>query len=584
MGIFRSRRKIFIIAGVLLAAAGIFLAAKLFWGTDARSFYFKAESRNFEKYSQWINKNYTSFIEKQRPYMETAYRRRIELTADIKSDGKPFGLNNADRLFDLIKRSKLVVDTKRQPQEGMSISDVALLIEKTPFMDAELFSKAGMLYFTVPVLMPEKYFSVKFDKIDEVYDKFSIPVKPKRLVKGADIAKTLKFDEPAFDESAKKLGDIFSKLITEDAVKYGQEKELTISGQTVKGREVLVSLDGASATTLLGELVAYTATDEMLLSYTYGNFADLSTMLDDAGLFRLFEYLEDTGFIVLNENIKGLVNGFNIRKDLEGFKKYLKEILRGYALKDGVKMTVVIDKAGNILDRKLTLNLTAPEGSKSFRADINTGSSSTVFEDCRNRFVKIVVTETGTGGNANAGGSGKTIELLVTPVFAKPDGTGIQGNITLSYAVTAQGGIKSGADISLDISGQTDNITLKRNNIIKYQVKIYGEGGEDNLDGELNSVAWNNKKLNTANSTTKISVHANLPSFGIKDLSAAVNLAGEDRLGIEPFTLPEVQQSAVTDLNAATGKDLDRIEMEMMASFGTFYLTNKPVFDAILGQ
>lgn len=606
MGKFKSRRMILIIAGVLLAAAGILLAAKLLWNMNAREFYFKAESNNFRKYSQWINKNYTSFMENQMPYTDTAYRRRVEFTADIKSGGKPFGLKDADRLSDLVKRSKLVVDTKRQPEDDTAITNVALLIEKAPFIDAELFTKAGKLYFTVPVLLPDKYFSANIDKIDEVYDKFSIPVRPKRLINAAEIAQALKFNETELDRSAEKLSSVFSNLITEDVVKYGQETELTISGQTVKGREVLVSLDSPSATALLGELAGFITVDETLLAYTYGNFADLSTMLDDAGLFRLFEFMDESGIVVLDENEKGLVNRLNVRKDLEGFRKAFKESLSNYVIKDGLKMAVIIDKAGNILDRKLTLDLTAPEGGKSFKLELNTGSSSTVFEDCRNRFIKIVVTELDTGGDAkvddgsasdnntandssankanSSNRSIRIIELLVTPVFAKPVGTETQGNIDISYAVTAQSGIKSGTDISLELSGKTDSLTLKRNNIVKYQMKMYGEGGEGNFDGELNRFTWKNKKLNTANSTTKITVQANLPSFGIKDLSAVVNMAGEDRLGIEPFTLPDVQKTAVTDLNAATEKDLDRIEMEMLSSFGTFYLANKSVFDAILGQ
>ncbi len=582
MGKFRSGKMTFIIAGVLLAAAGIIIAIKLFLGTDAREFYFKAESRNFEKYSQWINENYTSFREKQMPYTETAYRRRKEFTVELKSGGNLFGLKDADRLFDLINRSKLVVDTKRQPQEDRTISKLALLIEKAPFIDAEVFSKAGTLYLTVPLLLPDKYFSAKLDKIDEVYDKFSIPIRPKRLINETDIAQTLKFEASTFDEAAKKLGAVFTKLISEDAVRYGQDRELTISGQTVKGREVLVSLDEPSATALLGQLGAFIATDESLLSYTYGNFTDISMMLEDAGLFRLFEFLNQSGTVVFNENGRDLVNSLNVRKDLESARKYLKETISGYVLEDGLEMTVVIDKAGNILDRKLTLDLTAPEGSKSCKLFINTGSSSTVFDDFRNRFIKITVEEPGASINANT--SGKTIELQVVSVFAKPEGTDTQGNIDISYAVAEQGVSKFGTDISLDISGKTDNLTLKRNNAVKYKVKIYGEAGEDKLEGELSSVSWENKKLNTSNSTVKFSVHANLPTFGIDAMSAVINVAGEDRLGIEPFTLPEVPQSDVADLNAATDKDLDRIEMEMMASFGTFYITNKPVFDAILGQ
>ena len=340
-----------------------------------------------------------------------------------------------------------------------------------------------------------------------------------------------------------------------------------------------MSLDSSSATALLGELAAFAASDEMLLSYTYGNFADLSTLLEDAGLFRLFEYLDQTGVVVLNENEKGLVNGLNVRKDMVGFRNTLKETLSSYTFKDGLEMTVVIDKAGNILDRKLTLDLTTAEEGKSFRLVLNTGSSSTVFEDCRNRFLKIVVKETGANGNGN---SGKTIEQKVTPTFAKPDGTDTQGNIAISYAITEQDGVKSGADITLDILGKTDPQTLKRNDILRFIVKMVGETGNGNMDVELNKASWKNKKLNTTNHTTKITVQADLPSFGIKDLSAVVNLAGEDRVGIEHFTLPEVQQGAVTDLNTATENDLERIEMEVMASFGSFYLTNKPIFDAIL--
>jgi len=577
MGILKSRKKFFIIAGVLLASVGIFIATKLLWNLDAREFYFMAESKNFKRYSHWINDHYTSFMEKQTPFIDNAFKRRIEVTANVESDGKPFGLKDAGRLFDLVKKSKLVVDTKHQPADSTAISEASLLVEKVPFMDAQLFTKAGVLYFTVPVILPDKYFSLKLDKIDEVYDKFSIPIKPKRFVNATDIAKTVEFDKIALDNSVENLSSVFSSLITKDAVKYGQERELSISGSVVKGKEVLVSLDSESATALLGELAEFISTDNTFLEYTYGNFADLSAMFDDAGLFHLFEFLDETGTIVLNENEKNFVSKINVRKDMEGFRKTLKEALSGYALKDGLNMALVIDKEGNILDRVLTLNLTAPEEDKSFKLDINTGSSSTEFEDCRNRFAKVIVDNTDTH-------SGKTVELQVRPVFSKTNDTDVKGNIAISYSITAQDGMKSGTDINLDISSQMDDLTLRRNNIVKYRVDMDSEVGDGSIDGEINSITWENKKLNTANSSTKISVQANLPSFGIKDLSAVVNLAGEDRFRIEPFTLPEVQQSAVVDLNAATEKDLDRIGMELIASFGTFYLENKSVFDVILGQ
>lgn len=587
----KGREIIGIIAGVLLAAAFIFIAVRLFPDKDARDIYFKAESRNFEKYSQWLNESYVSYMEKQLPYTNTANKRHTEVTVDIHSEGNPFGLNDADKIFDLIKRSKLVVDIKRQPQEDISIANVSLLLEKVPFIDAKLLSKSDTLYVAVPVLVPGKYFSAKLDELDQVYEKFSVPIRPKKLINGPEIAQRLNFSETELEASAKKLGSIFAKLITKDAVQYGDEKELNISGKTVKGREVHITLDAPSAATLMNELASSIAMDEALLAYTYGNFADLSMLMGDGGVFRLLEYLNDTGVAELNENERNLMNSLNISKDAEGFKKTFKEVISRYTVKDDIQMSVVIDKSGNMLDRRLILNLTAREGSRAFKLDIQTGNSSADENDCRNRFIKMMLTErivegsstSRTDNNAGADGIVKITDLQVVPVYSRMEGTDTKGTIAIKYSTTAQDGSKSGADIELDISGLADKQTLKKNDSIKYKVKMFGEGGEGYLDGELNNTSWSNKKLGTSNNMTKISINADLPAFDIKKLSAVINLAREDILGIEPIILPEVKQRDVTDLN---DKDMtpDRLEREMMASFGSFYLTNKTVVDAILGQ
>jgi hypothetical protein len=194
-----------------------------------------------------------------------------------------------------------------------------------------------------------------------------------------------------------------------------------------------------------------------------------------------------------------------------------------------------------------------------------------------------------TNGTAGAGNSGalsgvRSAELQITPVFSKADGTDTKGIVAITCAVTPQNGVKSGVDIKLDISSLMDNTALKKNDVIKYQADLFGESGDGSVSGEINRVTWENKKLNTLSSTAGIRVQADLPNFGIKDLSAEIKLAGEEKFGMEPFTLPQLQQSDVTDLNAAAERDLEKIRMELLASFGTFYLQNKPIFDVILGQ
>jgi len=575
-----NKKIIIIVIALLAVAVAVYAAVKLAGlNVDAREFYFKAESKNFNRYAEWINENYLKFMEKQKPFIEEANRRRFEVTADIQSGGEPFGLKDAGRLFDLIKRSKLVVDTRRQPQDRTALSEISLLIEKAPFFDVELFSKDRMLYFTVPVLMPERYFSVNLDEADDVYNKFSIPVKPKRLVNNANIAKTLQFDKKSLDEALKMLGGIFTEAIIEDSVRYGDEKEIAISGKTVKGKEVLISLDEVSVTKLLNALAAFFGTDGTLIPYSYGNFADIAALLKDAGLFDLFYYLDESGIVVLNDSEKALVRMLSANKDIEGFRKALKSRLEGCVIKDGVQMAVIIDREGNILDRKLSFNLSTSDGSKSYKVDINTGVTSTNYEDCRNRFVKAVIEETGNDGN-----DGNAIELQFTSAFEKKKNDDEDGSISVKWKIDPPDKDAYGADISLDITGETNTETLKRNDILKFNVTVYDESGDNKISGEVSKVSWKNKKLNTENNTTKISVQADLPAFGVEGLSAGINLACEDSFGIQQFEIPDLSMKKVTDLNAVSDKELDQLNVEVMASFGSFYMANKSVFDALLGQ
>ncbi len=573
---FWTRKKI-IVSVVILVALGAAAAIMLFNSVDARKLYFQAESRNLKRYLDFIDSNYNSFKNSQQAYINSAYRRRTEYTVDISSGGKPFGMNNADRLFDVIKESKLIVDTKRQPVEDYAVSDISLLVEKAPFIDTQVSTGNGKLFFTVPVLLPDRYFSAELDKLDEVYEKFSVPVRPKRLVNLADIYRSLEYDKDSLNGAANKIGSIFSQTITDDVVSFGKSREITIGDKTVKGKEITVKLDSSSATTLLKDLTSFIASDKTIISYTYGNFANISEMLDDAGLFRLFEYLDNAGVVVLNEKEKAAVKKLNITKDIEGFAKNFKAVLDTYALSDGLNMTVFIDRSGNIVNRELSLNMASEEAAKSFGLELksgSTGNSSSLKEDSLiGRYFNIIITQ-----------PEKTTEISYMPELENSDDNKLTGSMRLSYKVTEIGKEESGVDIKLNISGDTDPKTLKRNKVVKFDTNIYGSEGSGVLEGELDRITWNNKKLGTLNSNTKISVQADLPTFGIQDLDAVVGITGEDTMNIDGFEMPDISDKTVTDLNAASDSDLNRLQTEVIASFGSFYLTNKPVFDAILNQ
>ena len=147
MGRSNGRKKLFIIAAAILAATGILAAARLLNATDARGFYFRAESRSFERYSKWINDRYTSFLKKQEPYMGGSFKRRMEVTADVEADGNPFGLKDAGSLFELMKKCKLVVDSKRQSDAARRCQMYRCLWKRRPFWMRSCSQRTGRSIF-----------------------------------------------------------------------------------------------------------------------------------------------------------------------------------------------------------------------------------------------------------------------------------------------------------------------------------------------------------------------------------------------------------------------------------------------------
>ena len=587
MDLRKNTKRLYISIVVLVAILIVFLVIKLLLPKNAVDFYINAEKRNLDRIIQWADERYTGFIKRQMPYMEETHRRRVEITANLESGGEAFGLGQTDQLSGILKKCKLIVDTKKQPQEGNSLSNLSLLVERAPFIDAELFSDKRALYATVPVLTPGKYFSARLDQLDEVYDKYSIPIKPKKLVSAVEIAQALEFDGAVIRNSIEKLSNIAAKYLTKNTVKYGGNREILISGEKLNGREVLVSLDEALATALLYELADSIVDDGALIRYTYGNYANLSSLANDMGLFRLFEYMDETGTVLLNESEKALVDSLSKEKHVEDLERAFKETIRKYIIKDGFNMTLLIDNDGNILLRNVILELVNEEDNNSLILDIGTGSSSTVFEDARNRALNLVLTEKTADSNMGNGNNGETMkvrELHILPVFEKVKGAGTKGSVAIEYAYSSPGEERVGFDLDIDISSVQDELTLKWNKKIGFDARVFMDTGVGNLQGELINSTWENNKLKSRNSTSEIRINVDMPFIGVHDFSVGINLAGEDRFAIEPFTLPDVQSSAVTDLNEATQEDLDKIKTEIMASFGSFYFSNKPLFDAFLGQ
>lgn len=573
------KKTIAILLFAVFAAALVYVIYTTAVKKSTTELYFEAESRNFERIISEIDKKYTSLMDKQKPYMEGPSRSRTEITADIKGGEELLGLADAGQLSGMLNKAKLIIDTRTQPQKEISATEASLLLERAPFLNAELFADNRTIWFAVPDIMPSRYFSTERDRLDDLYDRFSIPVKPLDTISGAKITRSLVFDREPLMASAKRLGDIFTGYFTDDTVTLKGKYNFTAGEKTIEGDEIHIFINEEKASSLFRELLMAVSEDEVLLKHVYGNYANMTALLDNAGLFQLFGYLDETGTMTLSDYEREIVDKLGESKDIEVFRSRLKQLAADYRLKDGLIMKVVIDKNSNILQREIMMDISSTKGGTSYRIDMFTASSNAVFDDIRNRKVSISAVEYG-------GGEGRTTELSVIPVFDKTGGSGTdtKGEVDIMYAVTGANGIRNQIDIGLDISAGIDQKTQRNSKTIKLDAKITGETGDGSVSGTLDNMSWSNKKLRTVNNVTSIDISADLPFLNINGFSARLDIADEDSLDIGDFSLPDMGRENVTDLNAASDEEMKNLEMEVMASFGAFYLNNKYIFDALFGQ
>lgn len=570
----RTKKLILIITVAIIIAAVVYTAWSALTRKSTEELYLDAEKKLFGEMADNIGKQYASLKEKYKPYMEEAYSTRTELSLKIAGGLESFGFDDSGAVTGILDKSKLIVKTKTHPVKGISITEADLLLERAPFLNARLFSDPQTIWLSVPDFLPDRYFSVKRDDLEGLYDKFSIPVKPLKLISGRELAANLSFELSTFRNSAEKLADIYSGYLQGGAVADNGQKTINFGGGMAGGREVLVRLDEENATSLLRELLTAIANDDGLLLYTYGNFASISGLLDDAGLFRLFGFMDETGAMVLSDYEREILKKLNTGGDMEEFRGNLLKAAASYRLRDGIKMSVLLDKSGNIVYREVSLDFLNTEGGASFRTDIAMGNGTAGY-----KHVGIAFREYDPG---SAEEIRRTTELSIRSAAEESKSSQKEGRIDIDYAIT-EGSERSEIDIGIDISDRTDEKTLKRLSNIKLEADISGDVGEGNIIAVIDNASWSNRKLNKSNRTTEITLDADLPFLGISGFSATMSIAVEDSFGIEDFSLPDPDESAVMDLYTASGEDLDKLEKDIMASFGSFYLNNKYIFDALLG-
>jgi len=564
-------------AALVIAAAfaAIFL---VFPAKSARKFYLESEGKNFRKYSEHIKRSYEQFYSSQKPFLSSASKSRFEISADVKSDGgKLFGMADASSALDILKKCRLIVDSSNDPASGKSLTRMSLLFEKAPLLDASAYMDGKTLGFNVPVLLPDKYFTANMDRIDDVYKRFGVPFRPRRVPKLSDAAAAIKFSDRELDSIAREYGAFISSLISESDVRFGSDAAVNSGGGTLNGREVIVSLDGEKTKRLFKSIAGKISEDDTLIGLTYGNYADIVKILDEAGLFQLFDVLDSQGMLKLSDSERGFLRSIDVKKDLQAFKDSLKTAGSEASFPGGLKMTLVVDKSQNILDRKLTFNYMGPDGRKT-DVNIHSGTNDVLHDNFDNGFCQISL------AGENSAGEKVSNEFGINTNIKSSAKNGYRnGSIEIKFSSARNSARDYDLSARFDIGRNTDETTLKTSGTLGYDVRfISGAGGAVNrVAGEIASVSSKNNKMKTRNTDSTITVNAELPLFGTGSVSAEIGLKREDRFDYT-FEIPAVRAKDVIDLNSIPDGKLKTVTDEITASLAQFYMQNQPLVDALL--
>jgi len=566
-----------ILLAVLAAVAYPFLSEK-----SPRQLYIDVERNNYKKYSEQIKKIYNNFISSQKPYMESRYRSRFELTTDMDSESSEiFGIQNVYGIIDAINKSKLVTDVRTDPSNNESLVQIELLLDKSPLFGVEAFVKDRQVGISAPLFMPGTYFLIDMKKADDVYDRFNIPVRPKRFLRNVDIAKALRFDESKLDEIGEEYGNLVSNLIENEDVKYGDTEVFKIGDEEIKVRELVVRLDNNKTWTLFSSILEKAVDDELLLDLVFGNYNRLVELIDETGFFQAYDLLEDKGIMELNDFFKEILKAVRTRRDMGGLKSKIEEFRKAVRYPDGFEMRLIVDNSGNILDRKIHVSCKTDRSDSVYTVDVHSAANSlkskSFFDD---RFIRLEFSETD--------GSGKKFaKIFEINTNTKPGLRSEESGKTVEVTVLNidNGTEKNAIHADFDIHETTDRLTLKKTGTTKYDIEVSADNAEivDSFNGEIYYEKSRNDKLNTINTKTDIKFNTRLTSFGLKDISFRFKLAREDRFGIDPFELPDPREKRVIDLNNATDDELAGVQRDILASFGAFYLENKSLIDGIMG-
>lgn len=515
-----------LLAAVVLAVAAVSIYYFITSGkdTNAKDLYFQIESKNFVNYMNEVEKKQDKSAAIEKLLREQPSRTRHEISVKLSQSDSQGGsgfslLNLPQQAIDVINSIKIVTSSKYDIKNNKKADSLSFLLQGQSFIDINTFWDNDTVGFQIPVIY-DKYFVFNKNSLSEVLAKFGIDIPVKQVVSVSDITGSLDFSAKEFKDAIEDYIQFLRDNITDRQVSMTKnikpelQDEQQGEGQNSTAASgkydmFVLTMDEDRFKDIAIKTIDMFCTDKRLFNMTFGKIFPVIDMLNSAGYFDLAETLE------------GLPGQVSRYEDMEKLKQDLTSAIEKSSFPEGFSMTVIVNKNGNIVDRKVSFSQVYPNQYERWFS-LHSGPL----------FMNLVIEQ----GESKNNPYNARIEIK----HQEEEGTG-----TSHTYINCVNNLWPDFELAVNKEKQTST----------------------------------NDKDKVINTSYTLDLDLTCKDLNINNANILVSIQREDRYGIE-FQLPSLNENTAIDLNMADEDAINKVMAEIQFSAAKFLLTNQYLLNA----
>lgn len=542
------KRTVIVIVSLLfvaLLAGSAYAYTVLDFLKSPRQIYLEAETKGLNDFAKSVGEVYEEYHNKNiKPYLENTVHSKFEISGEATGIVPPDP--TAVIIMDVLKKSKLIVDTSLDEQNQQSYTKLDVAVEGNNLLGVEYFVDKNKIALGVPVIYNKYGFADLKDR-DKIQTRFGLQTLPKRLVRYNEFVDALKISKQDADVILNGYGKLYADSLDDRQVT--SRKATFAEGDTkISARELTVTFSEGQFKELLKKFAAKMQNDEKLIDLIYTKQK------------AWIKLMEDSGNNPAAQGIKEMTKG-EIKTSLNQFNKNLDDSLKEMKMLEGAKMVLLVDAKDNILDRKISFT---ESGSK-----VLIRTAGWTGQDKTTNGVFVFKSE-----------EPNQVEEFKIDYTAKPENDQTtKGTLTVDAKETSAGKQKQ---LIQFITGFTvTKEGSKQQAEMMFSGKFEQETPEK-FSGTIKTTITDNDKNKTRETDTGVEIKfAQTAEESISGPGLKLAIKGKEEFGAK-LTLPKLDANNSVDLANATDEEIMKMQQDIQAGLQAFLVKNQALFQPFM--